>query len=105
VKIDLSQVGARIFISIIQNQVVMSCKLFIFRHQIILVLRSTGWNELIEHPKDCGKVDLNSMMNSFQPGDNNVEENLTKDLKSIFLNKINTKMKIIIQNILRLFLE
>jgi len=51
-KIDLFQVGVRKIISIIQNQVVMSCNLFIFLFQVILVLGSTGWIESIKHPKD-----------------------------------------------------
>lgn len=41
-KIDLFQVGVRKFISIIHNQVVMGCNLFIFWFQVILVLRITG---------------------------------------------------------------
>jgi len=43
-KIILSQVGARKFRSTTKNKVVMGCKLFLFRHQVILVLRSTRWN-------------------------------------------------------------
>jgi len=37
-KIDLFQVGVRKFISIIYDQVVMGCNLFIFLFQVILVL-------------------------------------------------------------------
>jgi hypothetical protein len=35
--------------------VVMGCNLFIFWFQVTLVLRNTGCNELIGHPKDRGK--------------------------------------------------
>jgi hypothetical protein len=39
-KIDLSQAGVRNFRSTIQNQVVMGCKLFLFQHQVMFMLRS-----------------------------------------------------------------
>ena len=67
VKIDLSQASVRNFKSTIQNQVVMGCKLFLFQHQVMFMLRSTTWKGLIEHPKNRGKDDLNSSANSFQP--------------------------------------
>jgi hypothetical protein len=58
----------------------MGCNLF----QITLVLRNTRWNELIGHPKDQGKEDLNSRTtNSFQPGETDAGENQTQDLKII----------------------
>jgi hypothetical protein len=47
-KIDLFQFSVRLV-------VVMDCNLFIFWFQVTLVLRNTGWNELIGHPKDRGK--------------------------------------------------
>jgi len=47
-KIDLFQFSVRLV-------VVMGCNLFIFWFQVILVLRNTGWKELIGHPKDRGK--------------------------------------------------
>jgi len=74
-KIDLFQVGVRKLILIIHNQVVMGCNLFIFSFQVILVLRITGWNALIEHPKDQGKDDSNSRTNSFQLGETDAGEN------------------------------
>jgi hypothetical protein len=74
-KIDLFQVGVRKFIYIIQNQVAMSCNLFIFWFQVILVFRSMGCNELIGHPKDRGKDDLNSRESSFEPGEIDAGEN------------------------------
>jgi len=43
VKIILSQLGASNFRSNIQSQVVMGCMLSLFRYQVALVLRSTGW--------------------------------------------------------------
>jgi hypothetical protein len=69
-KIDLFQFSVR-------PVVVMGCNLFIFLFQVILVLRNTGWNELIGHPKDRGKEYLNSRTNSFQPGDTDAGENQT----------------------------
>jgi hypothetical protein len=73
----LFQDGARKFISIIQNQVVMGCNLFIFWFQVILVLRNMGWNELIGHPKNRSNNDLNSRTNFFKPGEINAGENQT----------------------------
>jgi hypothetical protein len=72
-KIDLFQFSVRLV-------VVMGCNLF----QITFVLRNTGWNELVDHPKDRGEEDLNSRTNSFQPGETDAEENQTQNLK-IFL--------------------
>jgi hypothetical protein len=59
-KIDLFQFSVKLV-------VVIGCIIFWF--QVILVLRNTRWNELIGHPKDRGKEDLNSRTNSFQPGE------------------------------------
>jgi hypothetical protein len=61
-KIDLFQFSVRLV-------VVMGCNLFIIWFQVTLVLRNTGCNELIGHPKDRGKDDLNSRTNSFRPGE------------------------------------
>jgi hypothetical protein len=71
-KIDLFQFSVRLI-------VVMGCNLF----QVTLVLRNTGWNELIGHPKDRGKEDLNSRTNSFQPGETDAGENQTQYLMNI----------------------
>jgi hypothetical protein len=76
VKIELSQANVRNFRSTIHNQVVMGCKLFLFQHQVMFMLRNTAWKGLIGHPKDRGKNhqtdylqpgqdDLNSGTNSF----------------------------------------
>jgi hypothetical protein len=46
----------------------MGCKLFLVWYQAALVLRSTEWNELVGHPKDRGKDNLNSRTNYFQFG-------------------------------------
>jgi hypothetical protein len=65
VKIDLSQASVRNFRSIIQNQVVISCKLFLFQYQVMFMLRSMTWKRLIGHPKDQGTDNLNSRVSSF----------------------------------------
>jgi hypothetical protein len=75
-KIDLFQFSVRLV-------VVMGCNLFIFWFQVNLVLRNTGCNELIGHPNDRGKEDLNSRTNSFQPGETDAGENQTQYLKII----------------------
>jgi hypothetical protein len=75
VKIDLSQTSVRNFRSTIYNQVVMGCKLFLFQHQVMFMLKSTVWKGLIGHPKDRGKDDLNSRASSFQPGETDAREN------------------------------
>jgi hypothetical protein len=98
VKINLSQVGARKFISNIQRHVVMGCKLFLFQYQVILILRSTSLKELIGHSKDQGKVDLNLKTNSFQPGETD-EGELNIIFEEYFGNKISTKMERIYHNI------
>jgi len=74
VKIILSQLGASNFRSNIQSHVVMGCMLSLFRYQVALVLRSTGWKRLIGHPKDRGKDDSNSKINSFQAKENEAGE-------------------------------
>jgi hypothetical protein len=71
-KIDLFQFSVRLV-------VVMGRIIFWF--QVSLVLRNTGWNELIGHLKDRGKEDLNSRTNSFQPGETDAGENQTQYLK------------------------
>jgi len=58
--------------------VVMGCNLFIFWFQVALVLKNTGWNELIGHPKDRGKEDSNSRTNSFQPVETDAGGNQTQ---------------------------
>jgi hypothetical protein len=70
-KIELFQFSVRLV-------VVMSCNLFIFWFQVILVLRNTRWNELIGLPKDRGKKDSNSRTNSFQPGETDAGGNQTQ---------------------------
>jgi hypothetical protein len=65
VKIELSQANVRNFRSTIHNQVVMGCKLFLFQHQVMFMLRNTAWKGLIGHPKDRGK---NHQTNYLQPG-------------------------------------
>jgi len=64
---ELEKIG--LFQFSVKLVVVMGCNLFIFWFQVTLVLKNTGWNELICHPKDRGKEDSNSRTNSFQPGE------------------------------------
>jgi hypothetical protein len=55
VKIYLSQVGVKNFRFTIQSYVVVGCKLFLFRYQVVLLLKRTGWKGLTRHPKHRGK--------------------------------------------------
>lgn len=98
VKINLSQVGARKFISNIQGHVVMGCKLFLFQYQVILVLRSTRLKELIGHSKDQGKVEFNLKTNSFQLRETD-ERELNIIFEEYFGNKISTRMERINHNV------
>jgi hypothetical protein len=70
-KIDLFKFSLRLVI-------VMGCNLLIFWFQVTLVLKNTGCNELIGHPKDRGKEGSNSRTNSFQPGKTNAGGNQTQ---------------------------
>lgn len=72
-----------LFLFCVRLVVVMGCNLFFFWFQVTLVLKNTRWNELIGHPKDRGKEDSNSRMNSFQPGETDAGENQTQYLKII----------------------
>lgn len=71
VKIILFQVGESTFKPSIPSHVVIGCKLSFFWNQVALMLKSIKWNELNGHPKDQGKDDSNSRMNSFKPGETN----------------------------------
>jgi uncharacterized Fe-S cluster-containing radical SAM superfamily enzyme len=55
-----------------RSYVMKVCKLFMFWYQFALMLRSTGWNGLVGHPKDRGKNRRNSWTNSLQQGENDV---------------------------------
>jgi hypothetical protein len=46
---------------------------FIMGCCFVLVLRMGEWNELIRHPKDCGKDQPNSRTNSLQQGENDAD--------------------------------
>jgi hypothetical protein len=70
VKIYLSQVGVKNFRFTIQSYVVVGCKLFLFRYQVVLLLKRTGWKGLTRHPKHRGKDNSNSRTNSLQPREN-----------------------------------
>lgn len=71
VEIDLSQVGAKNFRSTIQSYVMVGCKLFLFRYQVVLLLKRIGWKGLTGHPKHREKDDSNLRTNSPQLGENN----------------------------------
>jgi hypothetical protein len=47
--------------------------MFVVRFCLVLILRKGEWNELIRHPKDHGKDNLNSRANSLQPRVNDVD--------------------------------
>ena len=74
VKIEVSQYDMKSFQTTIPSHVVMDCKMFLFRYQVTLMLRSTRWKGLIGHSKDREKDDLNSRANSFQPGETDAGE-------------------------------
>jgi hypothetical protein len=46
---------------------------FIMGCGLVVILRNGEWNELIGHPKDCGKDSPNSKANSLQPGEDDVD--------------------------------
>lgn len=73
--IILFQVGGSNIKFNIQSHVVMGCKLFLFRYQVALMLRSVGyWKSLIGYPNDLGKNDSNLGASSIQTGETNVGE-------------------------------
>jgi hypothetical protein len=43
VKIEVSQYDIKSFQTTIPSHVVMGCKIFLFRNQVAVMLRSTGW--------------------------------------------------------------
>jgi hypothetical protein len=47
---------------------------FIMGRGLVVILRRGEWNELTRHLKDCGKNRPNSMMNSLQHGENDVDQ-------------------------------
>lgn len=63
-KLELSQVGMKNIITIISNHVVISCLVFIFGYQIVLLLRKMRWKVIIGHPKDQGNEYWNLRTNS-----------------------------------------
>ena len=46
---------------------------FIMGCGLVVILRNGEWNELTWHLKDSGKDNLNSMENSLQPGEDDVD--------------------------------
>jgi hypothetical protein len=45
---------------------------------LVLILRKFDWNELIGHPKDHGKDQLNSRTNSLQPGEDDADQKIVR---------------------------
>jgi hypothetical protein len=68
----VEEIGVNNFKYNTRSYVMKACKLFMFRYQFALMLRSMGWNELAGHPKDHGKNWRNSWTNSLQQGENDV---------------------------------
>jgi hypothetical protein len=68
----VEEIGVNNFKYNTRSYVMKVCKLFMFRYQFGLMLRSTGWNGLVGHPKDRGKNWQNSWTNSLQQGENDV---------------------------------
>jgi hypothetical protein len=66
---ELSQYGVKSFQAAIRSFVVISCEIFLFGYQFVLLLRIMGWKGLIGHLKDRGNDNSNSRTNSFQPGE------------------------------------
>jgi hypothetical protein len=62
----VEEIGVNNFKYNTRSYVMKVCRLFMFRYQVALMLRSTGWNGLIRHPKDRGKNQQNSWTNSLQ---------------------------------------
>ena len=46
---------------------------FIMGCGLVVILRNGEWKELTRHLKDCGKDSLNSMANSLQPGEDDID--------------------------------
>jgi hypothetical protein len=51
----MEEIGVNNFEYNTRSYVMKVCKLFMFRYPFALMLRSTGWNGLVRHPKDHGK--------------------------------------------------
>jgi hypothetical protein len=45
----------------------ISCEIFLFGYQVVLLSRIMGWKGLIGNPKDRGNDNSNSMTNFFKP--------------------------------------
>jgi hypothetical protein len=68
----VEEIGVNYFKYNTRSYVMKVCKLFMFQHQVALMLRSTRYNGLVRHPKDRGKNLRNSWTNSLQQGENGV---------------------------------
>jgi hypothetical protein len=60
----VEEIGVNNFKYNTQSYTMKVCKLFMFRYQVALGLRSTGWKGLVGHLKDRGKNWQNSWTNS-----------------------------------------
>jgi hypothetical protein len=56
----VEEIGVNDFKYNTRSYVVKVCKLFMFRYQVVVILRRGDWNELTGHPKDRGKDSSNS---------------------------------------------
>jgi hypothetical protein len=68
----VEEIGVNNFKYNTRSYVMKVCKLFMFQYQVALMVRSTGGNGLVGHPKDCGKNRRNSWTNSLQQRENDV---------------------------------
>jgi hypothetical protein len=57
-----------------QGMSMMKSATFIMGCGLVIILKKGKWNELIGHPKDRGKKQLNSRTNSLQPGENDIDQ-------------------------------
>jgi hypothetical protein len=54
----------------------MKSVMFIMGCGLVVILRKDEWNELTRHPKDRGKNQPNSMTNSLQLGEDDVDQDI-----------------------------
>jgi hypothetical protein len=59
-----------------QGMSMMKSVMFIMGCGLVVILRKDEWNELTRHPKDRGKNQPNSMTNSLQLGEDDVDQDI-----------------------------
>ena len=69
----VEEIGTNNFNYNTQSMPMMKSVAFIGGCCFVLVLRMGEWNELTEHPKDCGKNRPNLRTNSHQQGENDAD--------------------------------